>query len=153
MPQFYLRAAIETKPRLRLAAVCYRRIESGGSPGQFKVLLTDEWGEKEILRKLENMGLFELGQLFVPVGPDLEADLSFIVSRAVHHGILALDEKATADFVLRKLSHSSTQRAVKMTRSAEHEQEPLGKDTNEHKVERLCREGESFLREYSTLSE
>jgi len=153
VPQFYLRAAMETKPRLRLAAVCYRRIESNTAVGHFKVLLTDEWGEKEILRKLKDMGLFELGEKFVPIGPHLEADLSLIFSRAVDQGILALDEKATADSVLRKLSQSSTQRAVKMTRSAEHEQEPLGKDTNKHKVERLCREGESFLREYSTLSE
>jgi len=143
VPRYYFRVATERGHGRRLAAVCYGLVEGGGETARFHVLLADEWGEKEILRKLKDLGLFELGQAFIPSGPRLEADFSLAVSRAISNGILRLGEESAAILIKKKLSGSQ------VFDDGGHEtlqESPPSKETNKQLVERLCSEGESFLK-------
>lgn len=143
MPRFYLRAIAGRRPRLHVRAVCLGRIGEGGKGIRFTVLLSDEWGEKEILRKLKGMGLFELGEAFVPVGPDLEGDLSLLASRAASNGTFGVDEESALTFVKEKLSRIGFREGERARIAGEDSTE---KENNEALVRKLCAEGESFLR-------
>lgn len=129
----------------RLVAVCYGPVERGGGTDRFHVLLADEWGEREILRKMKDLGLFELGQTFILVGPRLKEDLSLTVSRAISYGILRLDEESAATLIEKKLSGSQD------SDDGGHDtlqESPPSRETNNQLVQRLCVEGESFLRRH-----
>ncbi len=146
MPRFYFRVAAERGHGRRLTAVCYGLVEGGGETARFHVLLVDEWGETEILRKMKDMGLFELGQAFVPLGPRLKEDFSLTFSRARSNGILRLDKVSAATLIRKKLSGSQ------VFDDGGHEtlqESPPSKETNKQLVERLCVEGESFLRRHA----
>jgi len=143
VPRFYFRVAAERGHGRRLAAVCYGLAEGGGETARFTVLLVDEWGEKEILRKMKDMGLFELGQAFIPLGPRLKEDFSLTVSRAISNGILRLDAESAATLIKKKLSGSQV---IDDGGYETLQESPPSKETNKQLVERLCSEGESFLK-------
>jgi hypothetical protein len=148
VPRFYFRAATERGHGRRLAAVCYALVEGRVETARFHVLLVDEWGEKEILRKLKELGLFELGQAFVLLGPRPREDFSLAVMRAISNGILVLEEDSAVHLIEKKLSESQVFDDGGHETPKEH---APGRETNKQLVQRLCTEAESFLRSHQIL--
>jgi hypothetical protein len=149
VPRFYFRVVTERGHGRRLAAVCYGLVEGGGETARFTVLLVDEWGEKEILRKVKDLGLFELGQAFIPLGPRLKEDFSLTVSRAISNGILVSDEESAVALINKKLSESQVfDDGGHETPQDSHP----GRERNKQLVQRLCAEGESFLKRHAAPS-
>jgi len=149
VPQYYLHVATESVRGRRLAAVCYGLVEGGGETARFHELLADEWGEKEILRKMKELGLFELGRAFMPLGPNLEEDLGFLVSRAVHHSILRLDDGLATELIGKKLEGLQEKRGYAASSAQKGDGIASKVETNRQLVERLCSEAASFLKEQS----
>lgn len=143
MAHFYLRAVAE---RRRIAAVCYQQVEGGRPVGRFTVLLADEWGERGVLRKLKEIGLFGTGESFVPNGPGVEVDLTLLVARAVENGVLRWRDEDAQRFV--------SERVAVMGRSGAGGKETRHKkETNKQLIENLQQEEESFLRDLTSTSE
>ncbi len=143
---YYLRALAEYGRKNRIATVCYQPLVGGRASGSFVVLLSDEWGEKEILKKMKDLGLFSKDESFVPVGPRLAEDLKLLTKRAVHHHLLRMDEKGVQRFVQEKRSLAGNDIEVSGDSktfsglSRDH-------DSSDRIVEELRKEIEAFLEE------
>jgi len=153
VPRFYFRVATDRVRGQRLAAVCYGLVEGGVEDTKLHMLLVDEWGEKEILRKMKELGIFELGNAFVPIGPSLEEDLGLLVSRAIHHDILRLDDGSAAELIRKKLSGQSGTRNSAISTATGGGGTTSKVETNRQLVERLYSEAVSFLEGQSASSE
>ena len=146
MAQFYLRVVAEHVRKNRIAAVCFQPIVEGRPSCRLTVLLSDEWGEKEVLRKMMGMGIFEVNDSFVAIGPELAGNLSLLVERASHFGLLRWGEGEKADYLAKK----PLQAGIPLMKAAEAVQ---AEETRSHKsggnkalIERLQREAESFFK-------
>lgn len=145
MARFYLRVAAEHTRKERIAAVCFQPVADGRPTSRLTILLSDEWGEKEVLRKMMGMGLFELDDSFVPIGPGLTESLSLLVQRATHCGLLRWSEDAKGEYLAEKplqagIPPMNAPNAVRAEGARPHKS-----GGNKTLVERLQREAESFF--------
>ena len=143
---YYLRALAEYGRKNRIATVCYQPLEGGRASGSFVVLLSDEWGEKQILKKMKELGLFCKDESFVPVGPRLAEDLKLLAKRAMHYRLLRMDENGVQRFVQEKKSLAGIDIEVSgdsktfSSLSRDH-------DTSDRIIEKLHKEIDIFLEE------
>lgn len=145
MARFYLRVAAEHTRKERIAAVCFQPVADGRPSSRLTVLLSDEWGEKEVLRKITSMGLFELDDSFVPIGPELAESLSLLVARASHHGLLRWSEDAKGAYIAKKPLQAGIPQVKTPDAVRAEEARPHKSGGNKALIERLQREAESFF--------
>jgi len=147
--RFYLRVAAEHTRKERIAAVCFQPVADGRPSSRLTVLLSDEWGEKggekEVLRKVTGMGLFELDDSFVPIGPELAESLYLLVARASHHGLLRWSEDAKGAYLAKKALQAGIPPVKAPDAARAEEARPHKSGGNKALIERLQREAESFF--------
>ncbi len=147
MPHYYLRAEAGGQGREGVVAICYQLVEDGRAVGNFNILLAEEWGECEILKKLLDLGLFRLDGTFIPSGPNVEADLHLVLDRVAYHKLVSMDERSRHEFVHHKLSEARESGVD--TSAPEGVREPqLPGEPIKEMLERLQNEGEAFLRRH-----
>lgn len=102
-------------------------------------------GEKEILRKVKSLGLFEPDDSFAPIGPRVREDLSLIVDRASHHGLLKWSPDSRGEFISKKSSRSGLQSLEETIGTSEDIRKSPKHESNRELIERMHREAESFF--------
>lgn len=110
-----------------------------------RIFLSEEFGEREILRKMKTLGLFDSGDAFSPIGPDVVGDLSLLAARATHFGIVDLRDDVLRRFLIEKTPTSDLRLDVPSGNPQKEAESRLTEKASEL-VERLAREAELFLK-------
>ena len=150
MADFYFRAVVERGEKSKIAAVCYQLVDKGRPVDRLRILLSEEFGEKEILKKMKSLGLFERGKKFTPIGPDVRGDLSLMAGRAAHFGLIELKDERLHEFVEEKgLSTKQQPLAGPQSQQGTGARSAWGEKAGKL-VERLTREAELFLKNHAS---
>ena len=76
----------------RIVTVQLRQLDDELRPvGALQVMAEWEWGEKQIIEMILEKGVLQPNWDFVPVGNRLRFDLTFLVERATHWGLIKWD--------------------------------------------------------------
>lgn len=76
----------------RIVTVQFRQLDDDLRPvGALQVMAEWEWGEKQIIQMILEKGVLQPNWDFVPVGNRLRFDLTFLVERATHWGLIQWD--------------------------------------------------------------
>jgi len=142
---FYLKAVADKGRRPRIVAICYQRMEGGRPVDRLHILLSEEFGEKEILTKMKSLGLFEDDDRFLPIGPDVKGDLAMLATCATHHGIVDLKGENLTRYVDVR-TRMAEAKGSKMDMRDRKVSQTMLKEKTSQLVERVTQEAEMFMK-------
>ncbi len=76
----------------RIVTVQFRQLDDDLRPvGPLQIMAEWEWGEKQVIQMILDKGVLQPNWDFVPVGNRLRFDVTFLIERATHWGLIKWD--------------------------------------------------------------